>query len=83
MVPKRVMMMVGISDGFMVYEEWRWTSRDDMLEARDEGGAAGEERHSVSWVLRKGSISEESSQLSLIFKCRLVPKSFQMDIPED
>lgn len=41
MVPKRVMMMVGISDGFMVYEEWRWTSHDDMLEARDEGGAAG------------------------------------------
>lgn len=32
----------------------------------------GEGWHSVSWVLRKGMISEESSQLSLIFKCRLV-----------
>ena len=32
----------------------------------------GEEWHSVSWVLREGLISEGSSQLSLIFKCRLV-----------
>ena len=41
--PKRVMMMVDISDGIMVDEEQRWTSHDDILEARDEGGAGGEE----------------------------------------
>lgn len=40
-----------------------------MREMKEE---RGQEWHSVSWVLRKGSISEESSQLSLIFKCRVV-----------
>lgn len=64
--------MMEMSDEFRVHEEHRWTSHADILDARDKGGAGGREWHSVSWVLRKGITSEESSQLSLVFKCRLV-----------
>lgn len=61
----------GWDEELRVYEEVRGTGHADVLDARDEGRVGGQEWHSVSWALRKG-ISEESSQLSLVFKCRPV-----------
>lgn len=62
----------GSEEELRVYEEDRCAGHADILDARDEGRVVGQEWHSVSWALRKGIISEESSRLSLIFKCRLV-----------
>lgn len=70
--PKKEMVTVETGDEFRGNEEQRWTSHADTSDARDGGGAGAEEWHPVSWVLRKGIISGESSRLTLIFKCRLL-----------